>query len=57
MLPHSSGKVEEFENWRFLMVQFLSEEPCFVDLLEWIEHELYSEDQHVLAVQEKEHPT
>ena len=53
MLPNYSGKVEEYETWRFQMVQFLSQEPYFVAFLEWIENELYSEEQHFLAVQEK----
>ena len=47
MLPNYSGKVEEYENWRFQMVQFLSQEPYFVAFLEWIENESYSEEQHV----------
>ena len=53
MLPAYSGKVDEHENWRFQMVQFLSQEPHVVEVLEWIENELYSEEQHFLAVQEK----
>ena len=32
------------------MVEFLSEDPCFVEFLEWIENEWQSE---FLAVQEK----
>ena len=39
MLPNNFGKVEEFENWRFQMVQFLSQKPYFVAFLEWIENE------------------
>ena len=27
---HYSGKVEEYETWRFQMIQFLSQEPHFV---------------------------
>ena len=42
--------------WRFQMVQFLSQEPYFVAFLGWIENELYSEEQHFLAVQEKNIP-
>ena len=54
MLPNYSGKVEEEnENWRFQTVQFLSQEPYFVAFLEWIENELHLEEQHFLAVQEK----
>ena len=34
-------------------MQFLSQEPYFVAFLEWIENELYAEEQHFLAVQEK----
>ena len=53
MLPHYSGKVEEYETWRFQMIQFLSQEPYFVEFLEWIENDLYSEDQHHIAIKEK----
>ena len=53
MLPNYSGKGEEHDNWRFQMVQFLSQEPYFVAFLELIENELYSEEQHFLAVQDK----
>ena len=31
MLLHYSGKVEEYETWRFQMIQFLSQEPHFVE--------------------------
>ena len=40
------------ENWRFQMVQFLSREPHFVELLEWIENKLHSEEEHIIALQE-----
>ena len=53
MLPHCSGKIEEHENWRFLMVQFLSQEPYIGILLERTENESCSEEQHFLAVHEK----
>ena len=41
MLPHYSGKVEEYATWRFLMIQFLSQEPYFVEFLEWIENDIF----------------
>ena len=53
MLPHYSGKVEDFDTWRFQMTQFLAEDPYFVKLLEWIENDLDGEDQHASAIQEK----
>ena len=37
MLPNYSGKVEECENWRFQMIQFLSQDPYSMKFLEWIE--------------------
>ena len=37
LLPNYSGKVEEYEGWRFQMTQFLAEDPFFVKFLEWIE--------------------
>ena len=46
MLPHFSGKVEEYETWSFQLIQFLSQEPYFVEFLEWIENDLDSENQH-----------
>ena len=46
ILPHYSGKFEECETWRFQLIQFLSQEPYFVEFLEWIENDLISEDQH-----------
>ena len=52
MLPHYSGKVEEYETWRFQLIQFMSQEPYFVEFLEWIENDLISEDQHHIAVKE-----
>ena len=53
MLPHYAGKVEEYETWRFQLIHFLSQEPYFVEFLEWIENDLGSENQHSTAVQEK----
>ena len=53
MLPHYLGKVEEYETWRFQFIQFLSQEPYFVEFLEWIENDLGSESQHCTAVLEK----
>ena len=53
MLPHYSGKVEDYDTWRFQMTQFLAEDPFFVKFLEWIENDLDGEDQHTSAVQEK----
>ena len=53
MLPNCSGHVEEYENWRFQMAYVSSQEPFFVEFLEWIEHALFSEDQHSLAVEDK----
>ena len=55
MSPNYSGKVEEYKNWSFRMIQFLSQERYAVELLEWIEHDLCSEDRHFIAVQENEH--
>ena len=49
MLPKYSGTAEEYENWRFQMVQFLSQEPFFVEILEWIANECCSEEQQVLV--------
>ena len=34
MLPHYSGKVAQCETWRFQLIQFLSQEPYFVEFLE-----------------------
>ena len=51
--PHYSRKVEEYETWRFQLIQFLSQEPYFVEFLEWIENDLGSENQHFTAVEEK----
>ena len=53
MLPHYSGNVKEYETWRFQLIQFLSQEPYFVEFLEWIENNLGSENEHSTAVQEK----
>ena len=53
MPPHYSGKVEEYETWRFQMMQFLSQEPYFVEFLEWIENDLYSDDQHHNAIKDE----
>ena len=53
MLPHYSGKVEDYDTWKFQMTQFLAEDPFFVTLLEWIENDLDGEDQHSSAVREK----
>ena len=53
MLPNCSGQVEEYENWRFQMAHFSSQEPFFVEFLERIEHALFSEEQHSLTVQER----
>ena len=53
MLPHYLGKVEEYETWRCQFIQFLSQEPYFVEFLEWIENDLGSENQHFTAVLEK----
>ena len=52
MLPNYSGKVEEYENWRFQMIQFLSQDPCFVKFIEWIAHDMGPEDQLFFALQE-----
>ena len=41
---HYSGKVEEYETWRFQLIQFLSQEPYIVEFLESIENDLISED-------------
>ena len=53
MLLHYSGKVEECETWCCQLIQFLSQESYFVEFLEWIENDLYSEDQHHIAIEEK----
>ena len=53
MTESCSGRVEEYENWRFQVRQFLSQELYFVEFLEWIENDLYSEEQHYIAGQEK----
>ena len=40
------------------MVQFLSQDPYFVELFGWIENDVYTEDQRRIVIQEKkEHPT
>ena len=52
-MPHYSGKVEEYVTWRFQLIQFLSQEPYFVEFLEWIENDLGSENQHFTAVEGK----
>ena len=52
-MPHYSGKVEEYETWRFQLIQFLSQEPYIVEFLEWIENDLISEDWHHIALKEK----
>ena len=52
MLLHYSGKVEEYETWRFQLIQFLSQGPYFVEFPEWIENDLYSEDQYRTAIEE-----
>ena len=44
LLPHFSGKVEEYETWRFQLILFLSQEPYFVEFLEWIENDFDSEE-------------
>ena len=53
MLPHYSGKVAQYETWRFQLIRFLSQEPYFLELLEWIENDLISEDQQHIAIKEK----
>ena len=53
MLPHYPGKVEEYETWRFQLIQFLLQEPHFVEFLEWVENDLYSKDQHHIAIKKK----
>ena len=40
------------------MVQHLSQDPYFVLFFEWIENDVYTEDQRRIVIQEnKEHPT
>ena len=53
MLPNYTGKVEEYDTWRFQMIQFLSEDAYFGKFLEWIENDLDAEDLHETAVNEK----
>ena len=53
MLPTYSGKVEEYDTWRFQITQFLAEDPYFVNFLEWIENDLEGEDLHEAAVRDK----
>mgnify|MGYP001067729332 CR=1 FL=1 len=57
LLPNYSGKVEEYDTWRFQITQFLAEDPFFVTFLEWIENDLDGEGQHPTAVcvKNKEH--
>ena len=47
MLPTYSGKPEEFDLWRFQILQFLSSEPAFPAFIDWIETRL--------SVKESEH--
>ena len=37
-IPAHTGKPEEFELWRFQLLQFLSAEPGFPAMIEWIEN-------------------
>ena len=53
MLHQYSGKVEECENGAFPDGAILVTRALLCGFLEWIEYELYSEEQHFLAVQEK----
>ena len=55
-LPRYPGKAEEFDNWKFQMSQFLSEEPQYIAFLEWIEmrqDEIQKEDltEYTLSVE------
>ena len=53
MLPTYSGKPEDFEGWRFQIVQFLSDDPVFPRILEWAEGTLGSDEAlHHTAVEE-----
>ena len=38
-LPTYSGKPEEFDLWRFQLIQFLSAEPAFPAMIHWVETE------------------
>ena len=54
LLPTYTGKVEEYDTWRFQMVQFLCHEKYFPKFMEWIETELEGEDHHEQSIQQKE---
>ena len=52
MLLHYSGRAAQYETWRFQLIRFLSQEPYFLEFLEWIDNDLVSEDQHHIAIKE-----
>ena len=53
MLPNYAGRPETFEDWRFQMIQFLSDDPPFAKLLEWAETDLGTDETtHAAAVEE-----
>ena len=54
MLANYTGKPEEYDTWRFQLVQFLSQDPAFPAMLEWIETELGDENSHVEEIEAKE---
>ena len=54
MLPSYSGKPEEYDTWRFQLVQFLSQDAGFPAMLDWIETELGDESCHKVEIEEKE---
>ena len=54
-LPTYTGKPEEFELWRFQLLQFLSAEPGFPAMIEWIETDLSTkESEHATGRQQDE---
>ena len=53
MLPKYWCKVEEYEKLALPDGAILVTRTYFAEFLEWIENELYSEDQHFLEVEEK----
>ena len=36
-LPKLDGRPENFDNWRFKMFQFLSKDPEYIKIVQWIE--------------------
>ena len=55
MLPHYSGKPEEYEHWKFQVIQFVSDDVYFPTFLDWIENatDLDDETKHKQTFLEK----